>query len=58
MTSDEIMTMGAHEAIVVVRGERPMKVLRIPFWQFSDLKERAQIAPPRKLPFIDFMRKS
>ena len=55
MTASEIMTMGRHEALVFVRGERPMKLLRIPFYMFEDLKIRSEISPPRRLPFADFM---
>lgn len=58
MTADEIMRMQPHESIVLLRGHRPMKLYRLPYHVFDDLRKLADLPPPRRVMFADFLERS
>ena len=55
MTADEIMRMQPHESIVLLRGHRPLKLYRLPYYAFDDLRALSELPPPRRVMFADFL---
>jgi len=54
-TPDEILRMGRHEMIILVRGMKPIQAYLIPYYDFPELKRMSETPPPHVLPFSKFL---